>query len=150
MGPNKHRFKTDTVGKMTGQKPAWRTGDDEQGNQGTDGNQRITLPGNHYGKKGHKRLAGIGAQGHHKADQRNRPPDRSENFFDGIDKAPAFYCAGLRDRNGFVKKNQYVNKGGKIGLIKLGSNVSLIIPKVNLLVKKGDKVKAGVTVIAKY
>ncbi len=50
----------------------------------------------------------------------------------------------------FVNKNQYVNKGEKIGLIKIGSNVSLIIPKVKLLAKKGDKVKAGISVIAEY
>lgn len=49
----------------------------------------------------------------------------------------------------FVKKNQKVNKGEKIGRIIIGSQVSLILPKkVKLLAKVGDKVKAGETVIA--
>ncbi len=49
----------------------------------------------------------------------------------------------------FVKEKQKVNKGDKIGRIMLGSQVSLILPiGVKLLVKKGDKVKGGETVIA--
>lgn len=51
----------------------------------------------------------------------------------------------------FVKENQKINKGEKIGRIIIGSQVSLILPKkVELLVKKGDKVKAGESVIAEY
>lgn len=49
----------------------------------------------------------------------------------------------------FVKEKQKVNKGQKIGRIIIGSQVSLILPKnVKLLVKVGDKVKAGETIIA--
>src|SRR3989338_10878090 len=48
-----------------------------------------------------------------------------------------------------VKKNQKVNKGQKIGMIALGSQTSIIIPRgVELKVKANDKVKAGQTIIA--
>ena len=51
----------------------------------------------------------------------------------------------------FVKKNQKVNKGEKVGRILLGSQVSLILPKkIKLLIKKGDKVKAGETILGRY
>ena len=43
-----------------------------------------------------------------------------------------------------------VAKGQDIGLIRLGSQVTLIIPKLDLKVKEGDKVKAGTTIIAEY
>ncbi|MBS3102245.1 phosphatidylserine decarboxylase family protein [Candidatus Woesearchaeota archaeon] len=49
----------------------------------------------------------------------------------------------------FVKENQKINKGQKIGAIVLGSQVSLVIPaKITLKIKIGDKVKAGSTIIA--
>ncbi len=48
-----------------------------------------------------------------------------------------------------VKVNQKVNKGSKIGMIALGSQTTLVIPKgVNLRIKLGQKVKAGSTIIA--
>lgn len=51
----------------------------------------------------------------------------------------------------FVEKNQKINKGDKIGRIIIGSQVSLILPKkVKLLVKKGDKVIAGETMLGEY
>ena len=48
-----------------------------------------------------------------------------------------------------VKPEEKVNKGGKIGRIALGSQATLIMPKnkVKLAVKKGDKVKAGSSII---
>jgi phosphatidylserine decarboxylase len=50
----------------------------------------------------------------------------------------------------YVKKNQKVNKGGKIGMIALSSQTTIIIPSgvVELKVNLHDKVKAGNTVIA--
>ena len=49
----------------------------------------------------------------------------------------------------YVKKNQKVNKGSKIGMIALSSQTTLIIPiGVDLKVEVNDKVKAGETVIA--
>ena len=51
----------------------------------------------------------------------------------------------------FVKKNQKINKGDRIGRIVIGSQVSLILPKkVKLLVRKGDKVIAGETLLGEY
>ena len=48
-----------------------------------------------------------------------------------------------------AKKNQKVNKGQKIGMIALGSQTSVIIPRgVELKVNINDKVKAGQTIIA--
>ena len=51
----------------------------------------------------------------------------------------------------FLKPNQKVIKGQRIGLINLGSQLVLIMPnKVNLRVKQNQKVKAGETIIANY
>jgi len=48
-----------------------------------------------------------------------------------------------------VKLHQKVNKGGKIGMIALGSQATIIIPKkINLKIKINDKVKAGESIIA--
>ena len=48
-----------------------------------------------------------------------------------------------------IKKNQKVNKGQRIGMIVLGSQATLVIPKkVVLKVKLNERVKAGETVIA--
>ena len=49
----------------------------------------------------------------------------------------------------YVKKNQKVNKGQKIGMIALSSQTTLVIPKgVDLKVKINEHVKAGETIIA--
>jgi len=50
----------------------------------------------------------------------------------------------------FIKLNSQVNTGDKLGMIKTGSRVDIIISKnkTKLLVKKGDKVKGGVTPLA--
>lgn len=49
----------------------------------------------------------------------------------------------------YIKKNQKVNKGEKIGMIALGSQTTLVLPVgVGLKVKVNDKVKAGETIIA--
>ncbi len=48
----------------------------------------------------------------------------------------------------FVKENQEVQKGEELGLINLGSQVALIIPKCSILVKEGQKIKVGETIIA--
>jgi phosphatidylserine decarboxylase len=49
----------------------------------------------------------------------------------------------------YVKVNQKVNKGVKIGMITLGSQTTLILPKkAKLKAKLNDKVKAGSTIIA--
>lgn len=70
----------------------------------------------------------------------------------GIGEMTVIQIAGFIARRivCFVKKNQKIKKGEKIGLIKLGSQVCLVMPviKNKLLVKTGDKVKAGETIIA--
>lgn len=49
----------------------------------------------------------------------------------------------------YVKENQKVNKGEKIGMIALSSQTTLIIPKeIDLKIKINQNVKAGETVIA--
>ena len=49
----------------------------------------------------------------------------------------------------YVKKNQKVNKGDKIGMIALSSQTTIVIPAgVDLKVKVNDKVKAGESIIA--
>ncbi|HLG24460.1 MAG TPA: phosphatidylserine decarboxylase [Candidatus Nanoarchaeia archaeon] len=50
----------------------------------------------------------------------------------------------------YVKVNEKVNKGQKIGMITLGSQATLIIPKklVELRVRLNDKVRAGESIIA--
>lgn len=50
----------------------------------------------------------------------------------------------------FVKEGQFVGKGNPLGLIKLGSQVILVLPESNIemKVKEKDKVKAGSGIIA--
>ena len=51
----------------------------------------------------------------------------------------------------FIKPGQMIKKGNPFGLIKLGSQVTMILPSnVNLKVKKGQKVKAGSTIIGEF
>lgn len=48
----------------------------------------------------------------------------------------------------YVEEGQILKKGEKIGLIRFGSRVELFLPEdVQLRVRKGDRVKAGITVI---
>ncbi len=52
----------------------------------------------------------------------------------------------------YIKKDDIINKGKRIGIIRLGSRVDLYLPynkKIKFKVKKGDKVKAGESSIAK-
>lgn len=50
----------------------------------------------------------------------------------------------------YVSEGESLGKGQKLGLIRFGSRVDLFMPpsSVRILVKKGDKLKAGVTRIA--
>ena len=47
----------------------------------------------------------------------------------------------------FVKQGDTVNAGDIIGLINLGSQTALIVPKIKLNVKEGDIVQVGETII---
>ena len=50
----------------------------------------------------------------------------------------------------WLKLNQLVQKGDRIGMMKFGSRLDMVFPKadVNVVVKPGDRVQAGVTVVA--
>jgi phosphatidylserine decarboxylase len=53
----------------------------------------------------------------------------------------------------FVKIGDKVKKGSRIGIIKMGSQVDLIIPKISnleIIIKEDIYVHAGETIIAKY
>ena len=52
----------------------------------------------------------------------------------------------------YIKVGDKLEKGSRIGIIKLGSRVDLYLPrdKIVLKVKKGDRVKAGVDSIAEF
>lgn len=52
----------------------------------------------------------------------------------------------------YIKKNDIINKGEKIGIIRLGSRVDFYLPNkknIKYKVKKGEKVKAGESSVAK-
>ncbi|MBT7903362.1 phosphatidylserine decarboxylase [Candidatus Woesearchaeota archaeon] len=51
----------------------------------------------------------------------------------------------------WVKKNQKVSKGQRFGMIKMGSQVDVLVPSkhVKLVVKEGDNVRAGESILAK-
>ncbi len=47
----------------------------------------------------------------------------------------------------YVKEGQYVKKGEKLGIIKFGSRVEVILPEnCKIIVKEGQKIKAGNTI----
>jgi phosphatidylserine decarboxylase len=68
----------------------------------------------------------------------------------GKEKIKVIQVAGVAARRIVcnVKKGQKLQKGDVIGLINLGSQVILIIPKKKLLVKEGEYMTDGETVIA--
>ncbi|MBU0715642.1 MAG: phosphatidylserine decarboxylase family protein [Verrucomicrobia bacterium] len=51
----------------------------------------------------------------------------------------------------WLKLNQMVQKGDRIGMMKFGSRLDMVFPKadVNVVVKPGDRVQAGLTVVAR-
>ena len=72
-------------------------------------------------------------------------------FQDKKFKVKSIQIAGFLARRivPLVKENEKVLKGQRIGLIKLGSQVTLILPStIKLKVKLGDKVSAGSSIIA--
>lgn len=49
----------------------------------------------------------------------------------------------------YISEGSHIERGERIGMIRFGSRVDVIIPEgYGFIVKKGDKVKAGVTIIA--
>ena len=50
----------------------------------------------------------------------------------------------------WVKENQSVAQGQKIGFIRFGSQVDIVVPEnTEIVVKKGESVKAGLTIIGR-
>ncbi len=58
----------------------------------------------------------------------------------------------VRRIDSYKSENENVSMGERIGIIKFGSQVDLLIDRQNLKInaKVGDEVKAGLTVIAEY
>ena len=53
----------------------------------------------------------------------------------------------------YIQEGQEVNRGERIGMIRFGSQVDLILPdlpSVHISVRPGDKVKAGTSIIATF
>ncbi|MGM5482942.1 MAG: phosphatidylserine decarboxylase [Nanobdellota archaeon] len=78
--------------------------------------------------------------------------ENNQILIEGKQKVKVIQIAGFLARriNCFVKKNQKVKKGEVIGLINLGSQVSVILPyNSKIKVKKGQRVKAGESKLAK-
>jgi len=82
--------------------------------------------------------------------------DRNERMYiemqTDIGKVTVVQIAGVMVRRivTYVKPSELVEKGQRIGMIRLGSRVDTIMPegRVKIIVNEGDKVKAGETVIA--
>jgi phosphatidylserine decarboxylase len=74
--------------------------------------------------------------------------------FDGMNFSIVLQIASVAVRRivSYVNINDKVKKGEKIGQIKFGSQVDLIIPadNVKLKIKENEKVKAGETIIGEY
>ena len=78
--------------------------------------------------------------------------EKVETIIDGKIKINVIQIAGLIARRiePFMKKGDKVKKGEIIGLINLGSQVTIIFPEnVSFDIKKGDRVKAGTSIIAR-
>ncbi len=77
--------------------------------------------------------------------------ENNEILIDDIDSVKVIQIAGFIARRieCFVKKDDLVVKGQRIGRINLGSQVSVILPKsADIKVREGDRVHAGSTIIA--
>ncbi len=49
----------------------------------------------------------------------------------------------------YISEGTYVRRGERIGMIRFGSRVDVVVPEdYRIIIKKGDKVKAGETIIA--
>jgi phosphatidylserine decarboxylase len=79
--------------------------------------------------------------------------ERNEILIQGKIKLKVIQIAGALARRieCFVIKDQLIKSGQRIGRINFGSQVSLVLPAgIKLKVKKGQKVKAGETIIAEF
>jgi phosphatidylserine decarboxylase len=79
--------------------------------------------------------------------------EHNEIIIDDVDCIKVIQIAGFIARRieCFVKKDDRVLKGQRIGRINLGSQVSVILPKnVLIRIKEGERVRAGETVLADF
>ncbi len=79
--------------------------------------------------------------------------ERNIIVIDGKIRTVTIQIAGTFARriNCYVDLDQTLNMGDKIGMIRLGSQVVLIYPsKITTIVKVGDKVKAGESIIGEF
>lgn len=62
-----------------------------------------------------------------------------------------YLIAGLMARRikPLVTRGEHVEQGQKIGKIRMGSQVALVLPNTKVTVKKGDRVYAGISEIAR-
>ncbi|PIN79204.1 hypothetical protein COV16_04940 [Candidatus Woesearchaeota archaeon CG10_big_fil_rev_8_21_14_0_10_34_8] len=74
--------------------------------------------------------------------------EHNEIIIKGKIKCKVIQIAGYLARRieCFVKEKNKVEKGQEIGLINLGSQVALIIPKCKLIVDEGEKIKIAQTI----
>ncbi|HSX36248.1 MAG TPA: phosphatidylserine decarboxylase [Patescibacteria group bacterium] len=78
--------------------------------------------------------------------------EKTEIVIEGSITVKVIQIAGFLARRieTFVKPGEEVSRNQLVGLINLGSQVSIVLPEgVDILVKKGDRVRAGETEIAK-
>ena len=91
--------------------------------------------------------------------KKEEAPIKNERLTTVIDQGP--FKVGVvqiasrlvRRIQSYLEEGQLVELGQRLGMIKFGSQVDLIIPQTKNLrirVKPGDEVKAGVSVIARY
>jgi len=79
--------------------------------------------------------------------------ENNEILIEDIDSVKVIQIAGFIARRieCFVKADDRVIKGDRIGRINLGSQVTMILPRnIKLKVREGQKVKAGETIIAEF
>jgi phosphatidylserine decarboxylase len=71
-------------------------------------------------------------------------------FLEGKRSCKVYLIAGLLARRivSLVEEGDSVLQGGKLGKIRLGSQVALVLPKCEVSVKVGDRVYAGLTEVA--
>ena len=86
----------------------------------------------------------------HKTSTQN---ERTSTLFEakGYNRYKIKQIAGFIARRilNYMKTDQIVDKGHRLGFIRFGSRVEIVIPKNNfeILVKKGDKVRANLSSI---
>lgn len=83
--------------------------------------------------------------------------ERNEMFIKGKGGKKVVQCkvvqiAGFLARRieCFVHEGETVQKGNILGLINLGSQVALIVPKIKLDVQEGQNIKVGETIIGRF